>query len=382
MVFYNENGTPYIPLNFRGEWKGQVLLWEALANSMNVPSLRVLDSIGFSAAIDRAALLLGITTPDEIRENFPRVYPLGLGIISVSPLKMAKAFATFANEGREVTPIAIRAVEDRNGKVVLDPERELRIAQRQKGDAFQIISPQNAYIMTSILRKTVDSGTLSAPSGWGAKFTFRDEQGNKFKMPAAGKTGTPQNWSDAWTIGYTPYYTAAVWFGFDRPGNSLGVNLTGSTLAGPVWADFMRDIHQGLPPRDFVRPAAGLIDAKVCTKTGLLWTPGCPGDITLPFLEGTQPKQLCDQHQTSVSSSSGPGATLRPVLFDTMSIDLETELDQIRKVELDLDALPVRPGSESAENNSGAIPNRNRGRNQIQNQEHGIELPDYNPLLE
>jgi penicillin-binding protein 1A len=382
MVFYNENGTPYVPQNFRGEWKGQVLLWEALANSMNVPSLRVLDSIGFSRAIDRAALLLGITDPDDIRQTFPRVYPLGLGIISVSPLRMAKAFATFANEGREVTPIAVRAVEDRNGRVVLDPERELRVAQRQKGEDLQIISPQNAYIMTSILRRTVESGTLASSAGWGAKFTFRDERGNRFRMPAAGKTGTPQNWSDAWTIGYTPYYTTAVWFGFDRPGNSLGVNLTGATLAGPVWADFMRDIHQGLPPRDFVRPATGLIDAKVCTKTGLLWTPGCPGEITLPFLEGTQPRQQCDQHQASVQAG-GPGMSLRPV-FDTMSINIETELDQIKRVELDLDALPVRPDS----GNSGSAGNtRNRREPDAAGQGQGsrnyeLELPDYNPLLE
>jgi penicillin-binding protein 1A len=381
MVFYNENGTPYIPLNFRGEWKGQVLLWEALANSMNVPSLRVLDSIGFSRAIDRAALLLGISDPDEIRQTFPRVYPLGLGIISVSPLRMAKAFATFANEGREVTPIAIRAVEDRNGKVVLDPERELRVAQRQRGEGLQLISPQNAYIMTSILRKTVDSGTLSASAGWGAKFTFRDERGNRFKMPAAGKTGTPQNWSDAWTIGYTPYYTTAVWFGFDRPGNSLGVNLTGATLAGPVWADFMHDIHQGLPPRDFVRPSTGLIDVKVCTKTGLLWTPGCPGEITLPFLEGTQPRQQCDEHQASVG---GRGLGLRPAPFDTMAIDIETELDQIKRVQLDLDALPVRPVSGNAgdSGDQGASGGTGDRRNRMPNQDNGIELPDYNPLLE
>jgi penicillin-binding protein 1A len=93
IVFHNEDGTPYIPLNFRGEWKGSVLVYEALAHSMNVPSLKVLDTIGFDAAIDRAAALLDITDPNQIRRTFPRVYPLGLGIISASPLRMARAFA-------------------------------------------------------------------------------------------------------------------------------------------------------------------------------------------------------------------------------------------------------------------------------------------------
>ncbi|MDR3145580.1 MAG: PBP1A family penicillin-binding protein, partial [Treponema sp.] len=268
MVFHNENGTPYIPLNFRGEWKGSVLLYDALAQSMNVPSLKILDSIGFDAAIDRAAALLGIEDPGEIRRTFPRVYPMGLGIISVAPIRMARAFAVFANQGRDVSPIAIRSVEDRNGRVVLDTERELRIRQRRMGGDIQVISPQNAYVMTGLLRKTVETGTLASGSGWGSKFTFRDENGNRYRIPAAGKTGTTQNWADAWTVGYTPYYTTAIWFGFDKPGNSLGLSLTGATLAGPVWGDYMREIHLGLPAKSFSRPDSGVIDVTVCSQTG------------------------------------------------------------------------------------------------------------------
>jgi len=283
-----------------GKWSDSMLLYDALAQSENVPSLRVLDGIGFDAAIDRAAALLGYTDPDEIRRRFPRVYPLGLGINTTSPLRMARAFSIFANQGREVTPIAIRSVEDRNGKVALDVERDLRLEQRRKGNAIQVISPQNAYIMTSLLKKTVEIGTLANPSGWGSKFIFKDENGKNFKMPMAGKTGTPQNWSDAWTIGFSPYYTTAIWFGFDKPGNSLGVNLTGSTLAGPVWADYMREIHQGLSFRDFVRPTTGIVDVTVCAKSGLLKTPYCnEGDVTLPFLEGTQPVLPCNIHDGS-----------------------------------------------------------------------------------
>jgi penicillin-binding protein 1A len=300
IVFHNEDGTPYMPMNFMDRWHGQVLFTDALAQSLNVASVRILDAIGFDAAIDRSAVLLNYTSPDEIRRRFPRVFPLGLGINTTSPLRMARAFAIFANQGREVTPIAIRSIEDRNGRMILDLERELRLEQRRRGDAAQLVSPQNAYIMTAIMRRTVEigpngHGTLYNPSGWGSKFTFRDEGGRTFRMPMAGKTGTPQNWSDAWTVGYSPYYTTAVWFGFDRPGNSLGVNLTGSALAGPVWADYMREIHHGLPFRDFVRPRTGLIDVTVCARSGLLRNPSCNrGEMTLTFLEGTQPVLLCD----------------------------------------------------------------------------------------
>ena len=323
IVFHNEDGTPYMPLNFLGVWNGSVLLYDALAQSMNVASVRVLDGVGFDAAIDRASSLLGYSDPDDIRRRFPRVYPLGLGIISTSPLKMARAFSIFANLGREVEPIAIRSVEDRNGKVILDIERDLRLEQRRKGNAIQVISPQNAYVMTSMLKRTLENGpmghgTLYNPSGWGSKFTFRDDYGRTYKMPMAGKTGTPQNWSDAWTVGYSAYYTTAIWFGFDKPGNSLGLNLTGSTLAGPVWADYMREIHQGLPYRDFLRPGTGLVDVTVCAKSGLLKTPSCSdGEITLTFLEGTQPVRFCEEHSGNRGFETFRHVELDSLFFDT-----------------------------------------------------------------
>ncbi|MDR1353387.1 MAG: PBP1A family penicillin-binding protein, partial [Treponema sp.] len=310
MVFHNEDGTPYIPLNFRGEWKGPVLLYDALAHSMNVPSLKILDAIGFDAAIDRAALLLGISDPDAKRSTFPRVYPMGLGIISVAPIQMARAFAVFANQGRDVTPIAIRSVEDRNGRVLLDIERDVRLSQRRMGDKAQLISPQNAYVMTSLMKRTVESGTLTSGTNSGSKLAYRDENGNRYRIPSAGKTGTTQNWSDAWTVGFTPYYTTAIWFGFDKPGNSLGLSLTGATLAGPVWGDYMRDIHTDLPMKDFIRPSSGLVDVTVCSLSGQLKTNACPGGVTLTFLAGTQPTTYCDMHlggaeQRNIIASAG-----------------------------------------------------------------------------
>ncbi|MDR0730606.1 MAG: PBP1A family penicillin-binding protein, partial [Treponema sp.] len=337
MVFHNEDGTPYIPLNFRGEWKGSVLLYDALAQSMNVPSLKVLDAIGFDAAIDRAALLLGIDDPDQKRRTFPRVYPMGLGTISVAPIQMARAFAVFANQGRDVTPIAIRSVEDRNGRVLLDIERDVRLNQRRMGDKLQLISPQNAYVMTSLLKKTVETGTLTSGTNSGSKLAYRDENGNRYRIPSAGKTGTTQNWSDAWTVGYTPYYTTAIWFGFDKPGNSLGLSLTGATLAGPVWGDYMREIHTGLPMKDFIRPSSGLVDVTVCSQSGQLKTNTCPGGVTLTFLAGTQPTVYCDMHLggTGQDSAIASAGTMR---LDTLMIE-SAALGDLKLPELPVDLL-------------------------------------------
>ncbi|MDR3356648.1 MAG: PBP1A family penicillin-binding protein [Spirochaetaceae bacterium] len=393
IVFYNEDGTPYLPLNFRGEWKGSVLLYDALAQSMNVPSLKILDTIGFGAAIDRAALLLGIDDPNVKRRTFPHVYPMGLGIISIAPIQMARAFAVFANGGREVTPMAIRYIENRNGAVILDNERDIRLRQRQKGSAIQLISPQNAYVMTSLLKKTVEIGTLG---GQGAKFVFVDEDGKRYRIAAAGKTGTTQNWSDAWTVGFTPYYTTAIWFGFDKPGNSLGLTLTGATLAGPIWGDFMREIHRGLPARDFKRPETGVIDIRVCAKSGQLLTPDCDeGEILLTFLDDFRPTEYCAYH-------SGDGEYRSHIALETMrtgiaSFDDSEVLTELRMPSLDLNQLPaVAPeGAYRAAvppdappyvpATAGDAPQTADGGPQLELTLpilDDFELPSYNPLME
>lgn len=289
VVFWNDDGTPYTPNNFMGRWEGPVRLRYALANSMNVPSIKVLDAIGFDAAITRASRLLGVSDPAEISRTFPRRYPLALGIVSISPMQMAKAFSTFANSGREVQPIAIVYVEDRNGNIILEPEKELRSRQKRLGDDLQVLTPQEAYIMVSMLQSTVEYGTLA---------NRRRNVGGFDGMPMAGKTGTTQNWSDAWTIGFSPYVTTAIWFGFDMPGNSLGVNQTGATAAGPIWAGYMKDIHADLPAIDFPRPETGLTDMEVCAVSGMLPTEYCTdGTVEEVFLSGTEPHQFCTIHK-------------------------------------------------------------------------------------
>lgn len=303
VVFHTADGKPYIPQNFRGEWKGDVELWYALAHSMNVPSLKVLDGIGFEAGINRSIALLGIPKEEVPYRGFVPGYPIGLGVCSVRPIELARAYSVFASGGKEVTPIAIRSVEDKNGNVILNPEKEVRTALQAKGAAAQVISPQTAFIMTELLQNTVRSGTLAGPSSNGNKLRYRDSNGRLYKIPAAGKTGTTQNWADAWAVGFTPYYTSVFWFGFDKPGQSLGLQLTGSTLSGYAWADYMKKVHNGLPMKEFSKPATGVIEATVCSVSGGILTPECGNHkVTAWYLEGTQPTQVCSVHSTANSS--------------------------------------------------------------------------------
>ena len=287
IVFWNADGTPYEPTNFLGEWSGSVLLRYALATSMNVPSIQVLDGIGFDAAIDRASRLLGLYEYRNNEDIFPRRYPLGLGIISVAPINMARAFATFPNGGKEVVPIAITYIQDRQGNMILEHEKDM--LNERKGQDTRILSPQASYVMVDMLKSTVEFGTLA---------NRRRNIGGFDGMPMAGKTGTTQNWGDAWTVGFSPYITTAIWFGFDMPGNSLGRYITGATAAGPIWAKYMKEVHKNLEPKEFSKPDSGLVTVRVCAESGMIPTQYCDdGIIEEIFIAGTEPRRACDIHE-------------------------------------------------------------------------------------
>ncbi len=284
-VFWNPDGSSYTPMNYKGEWMGNVLLRDALCKSMNVPAITVLEGIGFESAISRAARLLGYTDPQEIGRRFPRLYPLGLGVITLSPLRLARAYATFANQGRAVEPIAIRYVEDRNGNIILNPERDLR--NQQKKEDLQVMSPEEAYIMVDLLHSTTQIGTLRHLTRYVDGFD---------RMPMGGKTGTTQNWADAWTAGFSPYYTTVMWAGFDQRGSTLGVNQTGATATGWIWGEYMSYINSKMPVKDFAKPSSGLVEMEVCSVSGMIPTEECEETRHEIFLAGTQPTEFCPIH--------------------------------------------------------------------------------------
>ena len=294
-VFTAADGKPYIPQNFGGAFQGNVCVYYALIRSLNIPSIQILDAIGFDAAIERTTTLLGIPENEIAARNFEPVYPLGLGSCDIHPIELARAFAIFANGGKIVTPFAIRNVLDKDGKIFDDPEQRLKDEHAAMGDAAQIISPQTAFIMTKMLEMTVhNGGTLSNQKN---ALTYKNSEGREYSIPSAGKTGTTQNWADAWTCAYTPYYTASFWYGFDKRGQSLGLSITGASLAGPAWGEFFHAIHADLPVKQFPVPEDGVAQATVCRKSGLLATKDCDeGTATLWFLSGTIPAAHCDIH--------------------------------------------------------------------------------------
>ncbi|MDY4767005.1 MAG: PBP1A family penicillin-binding protein [Treponema sp.] len=369
VVFHTADGKPYIPLNFKGEWEGDVEVWYALCRSMNIPSLKVLDGIGFDAAINRAVSLLGISKEELPSRAFVPGYPLGLGVCSVRPIEMARAFSIIASGGKEITPMAIRTVEDRNGNIIMNPEREIREAQRAKGEAIQILSPQTAFVMSKLLENTVNGpGTLRTQS-W--KFDYKTDKGQKYSIHAGGKTGTTQNWADAWTVGFTPYNTAAFWFGFDKPGQSLGLKITGATLAGFAWGDYMREIHRGMLSKDFNKPAEGVIEVTVCSVSGKIPTPECRKTTTQWVLAGTQPTDICPVHGGKASSTSSVFiARLKGEMIQS-GTRIRSDFDFVPlKLNLDfLNGIEVNSNIEEPE----ASPESNDASNR---------LPDYNYLME
>ena len=348
VVFHTADGKPYIPLNFKGEWEGDVSLWRALTRSMNVPSLKILDGIGFEAAIDRAVALLGIPKNEVASRAFVPGYPIGLGVCSVRPVEMARAYAIFANGGKEITPMAIRTVEDKNGNVILNPELDIRKEQAAKGEKIQVISPQTAFVMTKLLEQTVNNGGTLAAQAW--HFNYRDENKNRYTMPAAGKTGTTQNWADAWTCGFTPYYAAAFWFGFDKPGQSLGLNITGATLAGYAWGEYFDKIHENLPLKDWNKPLEGVIECTVCSESGQILTEACGDNKTTQwYLKGTEPTEICPIHSSTSSSTMAINRLEREMMKTGLKLDFEFERQPLK---LNLDFLD---GDYSFESTSDSL---------------------------
>jgi penicillin-binding protein 1A len=247
---------------------------------------------------------------------------------------MARAFAIFANGGRAITPYAIRTIEDRVGNVILNPEADNRAAIAALGDGAQVISPQNAFIMTSLLQAGARMGTLSASAQNGRIFTYKTADNKSYTLPVSGKTGTTQNWGDAWVVGSSPWLTTAVWFGFDRKGRSLGRDLTGAQLSGGAWARFMLPANEDYPSKGFPPSPGGLVYAEVCSVSGQLLTPECGGYRTSQwFLAGTSPTEPCTLHANLITTRTimadrlereylGSGVGLQQLTAGSLLIDL------------------------------------------------------------
>ena len=297
-VFTFDSDDPddwYAPYNYGARYYGKVNVRKALRRSLNIPACKVFYTIGknnnYKVPIDRAAMLLGINSQAEIDKRFKPEISTALGTCSVSPVEMASAFSVFANLGKRIIPNSIIYIEDRDGRIIYKPWKELQKYYRENNKKLQVISSQNAYIVTSILKESISSpdGTLAR-----VRQNILDDEREFPSVEFAGKTGTTQNWSDAWVIGYSPVITAAGWVGFDKYGLSLGYEQPGARVVGPIWMEYMRQYHENMENIEFKKPDR-LITIQVCRESGMLPSDSCDEQSLYfeYFIPGTEPKTEC-----------------------------------------------------------------------------------------
>jgi penicillin-binding protein 1A len=254
------------PENYSGKFSGPTTIRKALERSSNVVTVKLMDAVGIDRVI-RLAKKMGITSPLD------RDLSLALGSSGVSLLEMTSAYGTFANQGVYNPPFFIKSVLNDKGNVL------------EKNDPAprRVLDVQTNYLITSLLAGVIQHGT-----GW---------RGKRLGRPLAGKTGTTNDYVDAWFIGFSPDLVAGVWVGFDEY-KSLGGQETGGKAACPIWVDFMGRALADKPITNFPVPG-GIIFKKIDTNTGLLATEGCENVIVEAFRQGTEPTQECNVHQMS-----------------------------------------------------------------------------------
>ena len=276
-ITYNTPGTKaYSPVNYDGTFHGPVTLRYALANSVNVPAVKVLSSYGVDKMIDQGKKM-GITTWTQ-----PERYGLSLtlGGAEVKMIDMAVVYGTLANQGLKVNLHPILKITDSKGKTLPDFDCTTKLTCTPE----RVLNPLTAYILTDILADPV----ARIPE-FGAHTYL-----NVANHQVAVKTGTTNDKRDNWTIGYTPEYLVATWVG-NNDNTPMSQVASGITGASPIWNKIFTEILANQPNHPFT-PPANLIKANICTLTGQLTCEGCPSK-TEYFVPGTEPKQACSPDQ-------------------------------------------------------------------------------------
>jgi len=221
-VTFQTPSGPYIPHNYDEKFEGVITLRRALAQSRNIPALKLADGLGIKSVIDYAHRF-GITS------NIPPYLPVALGAAEITLLEQTSAFSVFPNDGVRITPRYITKVTDYEGRVL----------EEDFPDVKDVIGSRTARIVTAMLREVVLHGTAVAA--------------RSMQIPIAGKTGTTNDFTDAWFIGFSPSITCGVWMGYDEK-RTLGAKETGAHAALPIWMDFMRTAMAGKDPGEFQPP--------------------------------------------------------------------------------------------------------------------------------
>jgi len=262
--------TPWQPKDDDDTTLGMIPMREALYLSRNLATIKLGMSLGQETVIGEARRY-GITTP------LPAYPSIHIGARGVKPMEMIAAYTAFATLGTRAEPIGILRVEDRQGNILWksDPRRE------------EVMDPEHTWLMVDMMKDVIRRGTAFS-AVWKAGFT----------VPAAGKTGTTDDYTDAWFIGYTPELVAGIWVGYDIQQRILEHNAGGGRIVAPAWTAFMRDVYDRRPqPPDWERPDS-LITREVDWSNGYLATVFCPQDVRHWdwFYPGTEPTQSCPVH--------------------------------------------------------------------------------------
>ncbi len=326
------SGFVWRPQNYGRKFYGPITLRKALAKSVNNAAVHMCDQVGVDKVMAYARHL-GIESPME------RSLALALGSSEVSLLELTRAYATFPAGGRRVVPRYIRRVTDAGGLVLLEnvplgqvfepeaaPEEEPKIAAEPAfagggddlspgedepalepaPDPDQLIPPEDAYLMTDMLRAVVLEGT-----GWRLR---------KLARPLGGKTGTTNDQADAWFVGFSPEIVTGVWVGHDES-LFLGWGETGSRAAAPIWVDYMGTALAGRPKRDFDTPES-IVFTRIDRETGLLATRNSRETVFQAFIAGTEPTETADTRRTTTDA-------LRDLREDSLSSDGAARLMQL-----------------------------------------------------
>ena len=258
------NGQIYSPHNYDHKFLGAITLRYALEESRNIPAIKMMDTLGPKNVLEYAKRF-------GFEEDFPPYLPIALGAGDATLIDITSAYTTFPNQGVRMRPFMVQTVKDRDGNLLED----------NRGEPTDVIRADTAYVMTNMLR-----GVLSL-RGTGARAAQLASQ-----WPLAGKTGTVDDNTDAWFVGFDPDITVGVWLGFDDKRKSLGGAEQGAFAALPIWMDFMKTYIEGRPdkdePRDFEAPG-NIVFLAVDKGNGAVLPNDTPGSINEAFIAGTQP---------------------------------------------------------------------------------------------
>ena len=281
-TLYNDEATTfddgseegYSPTDYN-DYKGEITVRSAVESSQNIPFVKIMEELTPKESI-KYMKKLGITTLTKKDENLN----LALGGLEkgISPLEMASAYGTIANNGTYIQPTFYTKIENSIGKIVV----------KSKQKSSKVFSEDIAFILQSLLSQPVVGSVGTAKY---CKISGID---------VCAKTGTTNEDYDRWLCGFTPYYTAVTWFGFDL---NETINFNNKNPSGQIWSNVMKKIHSGLENKTFEIPEKGIVTAKICPKTGLLANSNCSNSYTEYFLEGTAPTSYCNKHSGIKSDS-------------------------------------------------------------------------------